>query len=97
MSTKLRTLFQDIEEQEICLKDVIDAYIDASDQVLNLEYKNSKHALTQVKIALNKCARIHKEFYKRIRLEVEPEVLAYASKRDKAHTKNIENLKGYIK
>lgn len=81
--SKLRNVLEDPLGQEVCLKDVLEAFIGCSKRMSALEYKNSAWALREAKKALREAEKVMLEFKRRIKVDITEEVIEALSKIDK--------------
>lgn len=81
---RIRTLLTDPSKEEVCLSDVIEALMLCSDDLRDLEFKNTAHALRNAKESIRKARAIWIQFETRIKTKVTEEVAHAVSTRDKS-------------
>ncbi|MHA1166317.1 MAG: hypothetical protein ACTSRU_00735 [Candidatus Hodarchaeales archaeon] len=81
-SLKIRNVLKDIYEEEICLEDVIMAFVACSKKMAPLEYKNSKNSFDEARKAFNKAKRTMQDFEARFKGPIKEDIILAISKVD---------------
>jgi hypothetical protein len=81
--SKLRNVLEDDMGEDVCLKDVINAFVGLSKRMSALEYNNTAHTLREAKVEFRAAERIMLEFKVRLKGPITEEVILYNSKIDK--------------
>ena len=81
--SKLRNVLEDDWNEDVCLNDVIKAFVGTSKRMSALEYKNSAWALREAKKEFREAERVMLKFKARLKGEITEEVVKALSKIDK--------------
>ena len=81
--SKLRNVLEDDFNNDVCLDDVIKAFVGLTKRRAELEHKNTPYALTEAKKGLRAAEKVFLEFKARIKGPITEEVITYNSKIDK--------------
>jgi hypothetical protein len=83
MSDKIRNILEDPFEEDVCLNDVVMAFVGLSDYMSRLEYENKVHYYKEASKELTKAKKKFQEFEHRFRNEIRVDVIEKISRYDK--------------
>tara|TARA_R110000772_G_scaffold36462_2_gene87189 strand:- start:385 stop:708 length:324 start_codon:yes stop_codon:yes gene_type:complete len=92
MSTKIRNLFNDSENGEVVFTDIINKFVESSDALQELEFKNNKHTYSRAIKDVIQVQNLIKEFKRRLQKEVLPEIAKEVEGREKKYQKNHNKI-----